>query len=507
MADGGRKLGVAELMYEHLTGRFSTSIYFQAAVLRSNYLFTVDEFVESLKILINFQPFLRMKVVKESGLADGRDTYSFRPCEVDARSLLRVRRKPHDEDWIAIINEEEEFLTRDERFGDGPQWRVVLSAPEDHVQDDRTGEAFYTYDVVFIMQHMFADAVSSYDMVYRQLLPILNNIVNNRSPDDKFLHPWELPPSYEEEFLKLDNSGDAKSPWYIKFLMSMVRAKNRLFKDRLYEPVFDCEGAPYNEDGTGPCTKVINEDLLDMILEKRKEKGIGVHSILLAALSFATLKLFQKHGIALPKIIKGGWPIDSRKFNPKFKSPQPLALFTCSSGMSEIEVPSPFEASKELFWEKAKSIDVGVRNSSKRQSDMFGPLVLTYLVENLGTVENFGDFFCEFGYKTHFVLSNLAKCSPGPELTETFPNFVDAEEMYFGICGKGFGQIRVPFFVTAVNHKNKIFISNCYSRKWVGRNYVCEFMDYVEEMLDMACEEDNESDDEFEIIGSQEADY
>ncbi len=505
MADdgGGRKLGLTELMYEYLTNRFNSCMLFQAAVLRSNHFLTVDQFIESLKILINFQPFLRMKVVKERGLADGRDTYFFRPCEVDdIHSLLRVRKKSRDEDWVAIINEEEEFLSRAERFGNGPQWRVVLSTPEDV---DKDQGSFYTYDVVFIMQHMFTDGVSCYDMVYRQLLPILNSIINKKSPDERFLYPLQLTPGYEEEFLKVKDSADTVAPWYITLRWNFLRAVNRMFKERLYEPLFKSEGSPYNEDGCGPYATVIQEDLLEMLLTKRKEKNVTIHSMLLTALSFAILKLFQNHKIPLPNIVRGGWPIDSRKFNSKYKSPQPLGILTCSSGLSEMKVPHHFEASREMFWLSAKSIEHNAKMDRNRQSDVLSLKPLTmkgfaYLVENLKTVENYGHFFGDFDMKLHFVLSNLGKCSPGPELNETSPSFINAEELYFGICGKGHGAMNVPIFVTAINHKNRIFLANCYNRKWISKDYAREYMDYVEELLVVACREDCDTEDEFEHI-------
>ncbi len=488
MADDGRKLGLSELMLEHLSERFNTMIYFHAAVLRSNYFFTEEEFIQSLKILINFQPFLRTKVVKGPNLLDGRDTYFFRPCEVDVSSLLRVRKKAQDEDWVAVINEEEIFLSRDERFGDGPQWRVVLSMPERLIEGSELNEPSYAYDVVFIMKHTFVDGVSCYDMVYRQLLPILNSIANKECPNDRFVHPLQLTPSYEEDFLDVQDSADVKSPWYLTLLMKMMRVKNKMFKDRLYEPLYKSQGSPFSEDGTGPCISVITGKLLDGILKKRKEKNIGVHSILITALSFATLKLFQKHEIPLPAVIKGGWPIDSRKFDAKYESPQPLGMLTGSSGLSEMEIPCPFHASKELFWEKAKSIDEGVKRDNQRQSDVNLQL-FAYHAEDLSKVESCCHYFNEFYSKPHFVLSNLGKCSPGGELTETSSHFIDAEKIYFGLCGRGFGATNVPFFVTAVNHKNKIFLANCYSRKWISREFVCEFMDFFQDMLIMACQE------------------
>eukprot|EP00794_Sanderia_malayensis_P020066 gene20066-22035_t len=498
----GRKLGLLESMYVYLTNRFNTSIYFQTGTLKSNCLFTVDEFKESLKVLINFQPFLRMKVVhEESATASqhggGKGGYFFRPCdEVDISSLLRVCQKSIDNDWMKIIKQEEDFLSREERFGDGPLWRVVLSMPEvgqESTASSSEEQPCYEYDVVFIMNHMFVEAVSSYDMFYRQLLPILNSVINKIAIDDKFLHPLPLAPCYEEEFLKMSDSTEKTAPWYIRLLFNALRAKTRLFGKNIYDPLIKANVPPC-EDSAGPYGKVIKKELLEKMLKKRKEKDVGVHSIIITAMSFAIMKLLLKYEIPLPNAIVSGWPKDSRKYNAKFKSPQPLGMFTAKSGLSNVKVPKHASIDYDVFWEKAKDISDTMKKGLREDNDFLGPKALMYIVEQLKNEDNVGKMFGELGFKPYFTFSNLSKCSPGPDLEETTPKFVDVNEMYFGLCGKGFQEYPFAFFITATNHKDQIFLACMYNWKYIGRDGAKDFMDYTEEMLVMACEENPTKD-------------
>ena len=121
----GRELGLHEMFYEVMCGRVGTSNYFQYAVLRSNCILEVKDVEESLKILINFQPFLRMKVVNKAEVQPncrkGSESVRlyYEPAEVKLEDVFRVRKSQKLDDLNEIVEEEELFLSREERYGDG----------------------------------------------------------------------------------------------------------------------------------------------------------------------------------------------------------------------------------------------------------------------------------------------------------------------------------------------------------------------------------------------------
>ena len=123
----GRELGLHEMFYDVMTGRVGTSNYFQYAVLRSNCILELKDVEESLERLIHFQPFLRMKVVSKTeeevrpncrkGRGNARLYYE--PAEVKLEDVFRVRKSRKLDDLNEIVEEEELFLSREERYGDG----------------------------------------------------------------------------------------------------------------------------------------------------------------------------------------------------------------------------------------------------------------------------------------------------------------------------------------------------------------------------------------------------
>ena len=396
------------------------------------------------------------------------------------------------------------------------RWRVVLNMPDNDHKADEQGNDFkgkeqdsdkrddenpdvnskshgsqaqvYKYEIMFVMNHQFVDAVSGYDLVYRQFLPILNKIINKLPVDDMYLTPLELTPSYEEDILGLVSSADKKPAWYLKAIVNLVRAKNRAFSSREWRPSLSAEGSPFLEEkGMGIFKFSLSEELVGRILHERKANDVSVHSILVTGLSFAIIRLMQDFGQPLPKKIGSGWPIDSRKKLAKFKSPQPLGMYIGTSGMTSLKVPKPYEFSREIFWHAASKIGRQVRKGVQNQREGLVLDMMAYFYNHLKDGD-FGQFMTEIGLMQHFGISNLGKCAPGPELDTSLPKLVDADEIYFGLLGEGSKDVTVPFFNTVVNHKGRIFIVSCYCKKWCTREFTEKFLSHLEAILDEVCE-------------------
>ena len=503
VSTSGRELGLQELFYETMNTRFDTSHYFEYAVLQASHRIAAEDLVASLKILVNFQPFLRMKVAgkiesdrpptRKVPFDEPHTRLYFEPCEVDYKNVLRIRKRTSDDDLEEVVREEEIFLSRPERYGDGPRWRVVFNMPNDENGGSTKSGDTYRYELFFGMQHQFVDAVSGYDLVYRQLLPILNKVINNLSVDDVFLHPLDLTPAFEEEILGDAQSADKKPAWYTKAGVTLLRKVNKVFKSRHFgRPPIVSEGGPFpNEKGMGIFKYHFGESLVEKILFERKNHDVTVHSILLTGFSFAMIRLLQDLGLPVTKDIKSGWPIDSRKKLTKYKSPQPLGMFVGTSGFTSMKVPSQNRLNEDVFWKRARKIARQVLKRVENQHEKIQIDLFAYIAEHL-QYEDFLQLFGEIGLNHHFGLSNLGKCSPGPELDASIEKVVDATEIYFGIHGNGSANVGFPFFITVVNHKGKFLFVCCYNKLWVKRDLAEKFLTYAEDILDKVCDRASE---------------
>ena len=129
----GRELGLHEMFYNVACSRYEMSNYFCSAVLRSNFILDVKDVEESLKILIQFQPFLRMKVVSRSEVRQNcRRSREYerlycQPTEVNIQDVLRIRKSNKLDDLVEMVEEEETFLSREERYGDGVRYQSEVN--------------------------------------------------------------------------------------------------------------------------------------------------------------------------------------------------------------------------------------------------------------------------------------------------------------------------------------------------------------------------------------------
>eukprot|EP00795_Rhopilema_esculentum_P007024 gene7024-12649_t len=101
-----RELGYYELLFETFCTRFNFGYYFQYVVLQTNCRIAAEDLEVTLKILVDFQPFLRMTVAgkiesdrpptRKAPVDDPHTRLYFEPCEVDYNNVLRIRKRLED---------------------------------------------------------------------------------------------------------------------------------------------------------------------------------------------------------------------------------------------------------------------------------------------------------------------------------------------------------------------------------------------------------------------------
>eukprot|EP00795_Rhopilema_esculentum_P007022 gene7022-12647_t len=105
-------------------------------------------------------------------------------------------------------------------------------------------------------------------------------------------------------------------------------------------------------------------------------------------------------------------------------------------GFTSMKLPRQKRLDKQVFWDRAKEVARQVVKGVENQHEKIGFDILAYITEQI-QFEDLVQLSREIGLHEHFGLSNLGKCSPGPELDASAERVVDATEIYFALHGNG----------------------------------------------------------------------
>ena len=500
----GRQLGPTEMLNVMFQSRAGFGVYYHVCLLESTTMVTNEQFLESFRTMVNFQPLMRMKI-KHHDLADTRTHFEHIPA--DFCLPIKFQTLPENEDWTGVIEKEKSANIVPQI---GPLWRAIIakkahskiSTEKDPNRQNSSDSSSHEYLVIFFFHHTVADGVSCFDLICNQFLQILNKIINDEPPSKKFENPLPMTPTLEVAFLG-QNPTDFALSWYMKAILRLLRWKHHLFaaSDESKRPLLYSRESPKSAESACFTKYQIPADLTTGIIEASRCHGVTVHSVLLTALSYSTTESMNAFGFLPDRIIKHTWPINLRKMIPELSSPQPLGYFL-SEGSSEIKLPEDFKFHSDQAWLCAKNVSNSIKDTLNRDKLTFGVNFVKYLLHEMNCTEgNPFRVFEELGFKMHFSLSNLGNCDKNVQLEDTSSNFVDLKGTYFGNAVNDFSKLvdkdgGISFigpFITVHTFKGCMNIAVSYSDKWISRGFMEQFLRNTEYFLTQMCRASKEN--------------
>ena len=513
----GRELGLSEMMYNMFLYRAGMGIYFHVGVFESTTEITNEQFTEAFSILVNFQPLLRMKIISPRSDSDDNPRQYFDPIpEEDALDLKWVNVSCTG-GWTELMEKEKSASISPET---GPLWKAIIgkvvktqeqtssefspkankSTPHTHEDGGNIQPEKWEYVIVFYIHHGIVEAVSCFDLICNQFLPILNKTVNNKPQDDVFKRPLPLPPTLENAFLGQKGPTDFHPPWYVRAVLSLLQWKTRAFGGastggNLKPPIYSQE-IP-NDTPSGCFSKIlIPADATSKLINECRHHGVGVHSALLTAISYAMAHTMKEFGANPDRLIRHNWPVDLRKFIPELTTPHTLGYFV-GGGSSKIKLPENLEFDADQAWVYAKKLNKSVRAILDRKAILsLGARFMTGMIDKINKSEGhplkgMGDF----GFRMHFSLSNLGNCDAVSKLEVTSPHFVDLKESYFGIAMNdatywltdGVDASAMGPFISALTFKGCMNIAVSYCDRWLSKEFIEKFLANTEGKLSQMC--------------------
>ena len=489
-----RALGSMEIFHDLQIRCANTGIYFHVAVPHCNVSISPKLFFEGLKVLTHFQPLLRSKIVfdiKDKGETEAK--FKFEALPENSHPIMKLL--DDEDDWTRVISGNEVMETIEQAKCEGPLWRAVLLTPRSNSLQDEHKLEGVRYTIIFLMHHAIVDGASCFDLISNQYLVILNQIVNEKSPDSKFDKPLELLPAMENVLGMTEDEVMQPSSWFIRALSKVLQLKTRLFTSDLEKPLFwNKENANSTEEVLISVVKqIIHHELTSKVISKSKQKAISVHSILLSGLSFALAKTVKQSGKDPPKFIKQNWAANLRPkyLSEEIASMKHLGLYA-GGGSTESKMPNDLtDINVDEFWKIANNLSNDVKSLLDNESYKMNLKFIKLMVEN-ASPEN--DEFCtslqRSGFKIHFTLSNLGKCAFNENIKDTkSPNYlVNLEESYFGMAGSDKLSFVHPFFITVLTFNGLMFLAFQYSEKWITKDFTEKFVGNFVEVLAQMCQ-------------------
>ena len=513
----GRELGLAEIMFNILLYRAGSGIYFHVGVFDSTTQITNEQFTETFRILVNFQPLLRMKIINPPSDSDDNPRQYFEPIPIEDALDLKWVNVSCTGGWTELMEKEKSASINPET---GPLWKAIIgkvvktqeqkssefspkantSTPHAREEGGNIQPEKWEYVIVFYIHHGIVEGVSCFDLICNQFIPILNKTVNNKPQDVVFERPLPLPPTFENAFLGQKGPTDFHPPWYLRAVLSLLQWKTRAFGgastgDNLKPPIYSQE-IP-NNTPSGCFSKIlIPTDATSKIINECRHHGVGVHSALLTAISYAMAHTMKEFGANPDRLIRHYWPIDFRKFIPELRTPHTLGCFA-SGGLSKIKLPESLEFDADQAWVYAKKLNKSVRATLDRRailslSTRFVMAMIDKIIKSdVHPSKGMGDF----GIRFHFSLSNLGNCDAVSKLEVTSPHFVDLKESYFGLAMNDArywlkdgvdGSIMGPF-ISALTFKGCMNIAVSYCDRWFSKEFIEKFLANTERKLSQMC--------------------
>ena len=338
-----RHLAPSEVVSDILHS-YGAEVLLHIAVTKSDFLLTEEDFRKALVLLTDFQPALRMHIVTENK-SKGRITKTF----VESKHLehnVTIKRGLGSVPWLRVAEEE---LRSGFNTEEGPLWKVVFidlsgnsnptaeengTLPNGNIKQNGSSDSNYGYVkfqkkksrvhfkeeyegvLLFKVHHAIADGMSMFDVIHRQLFPLLHKVIT-KGTIRGFDTPLSMLPGVDESFLSEDDGITRRNSLQRK---SSNKKRNRhksstssietLFTPLLFE---DLEMEPMSPSASCILPVTVGRSASKEIIDKCIEKNVPVHSVLAVAASVAFGLSASCEGFNPPNDIICGLPMDLRE--------------------------------------------------------------------------------------------------------------------------------------------------------------------------------------------------
>ena len=471
----GRPLGPYECICTNLTRKYSSSIFWHAAIFHTAHPLGEDDVIHACKILARKQEVLQMRIVPDDDASNYSYDFRFEPMENPEQidfSFVTMQTKA---DWAALASDDHEETKID--VVNGPLWRIILA----NVKQTAGNEFPFEYAILFKFIHTIVDGLSVYDFVNQQFFPVLSALLNGEDAEETIPYSQQIKP-IEELF------PESQQPFnfFTKMQFYYLRWKNRLFKPRpLPDWRFPDEQTP---------KKVLTKDtvivpikfetsLCDAVIVAAKAHGITVHSVLLCAGVIALSRVADVAGVKLPSFIRQNWSVSRRK-DLCIKSPGPLCFVATDATTFHKTFTN---ATLEEFWIECSKVKVQVEKEKSVNKSILLLKAAKY-VHDAATKGNILTVLSELGHTPDLFLSNIGKMDSNTSdfIGKDSSINIRISEQYFCLTGTEF----CPLIQYLLHFKGRFMYTIGFYPRRVSIRFVDTYVEYLKDVLVKYCTED-----------------
>ena len=477
----GRRFGLTDTFYHHILTKVGMSYYMHVGVFQSSEKLSEPDIKDALITLVKSQEMLQMKF---EAIPDENFSFKYVPKEDINNIDLQVKPISSLDEWKKFCENSTDVLDLEK----GQLWKVYyLPVAETNVDTQLPIE----FVIVFVAHHAICDAISVFDLLYRQFMPILSAVTNKK--DATQVVPL-IPMLEPNEVIFQGTKKDPQHlPWYIKLGLDLLRWKNRTFGGIASFPKFKyaedklptieelASNVPQGKLGASVYTLIFDNDLTSSVIKSAKSHGVTVHSVLLAVNSLALCATAEEAGIALPKKINQGWPTDLRRY-ADIVSPQPLS---CLNGGGNTFTKRQTQMTEKDFWETCRVIYKDLKKQTTK-AKATGFLAIFKYINDEFSKQPPTDFMGELNFEALSNISNIGNCDVGPvPVMSEGPVKLDMKENYFMLPGATPKEELAMFvcFHTLSTFKGKIMWNAGYNPSVMSTKFLDNYMEKFKQLL------------------------
>lgn len=484
------------------------------AMIRSKQAITQEILEHAFSVLLQFQPTLYMYITSEQ--LDRSNACKRFVC-TDIQKDIQVLQARNRKSWVDLAEVE---LSRPFNSSRGPLWKLKYVEFTENIEEDnmepessRT-EQGHEGAFLFTIHKVIADAVCLFDLLYRQLIAILNSILEGGSLT-QFHNPLLLLPSVEDAFT--DEKHKSVTKVCLPTQLNPVSGKHQ----SLFRPLLTCisgNSQPVVVSTSKLLPFIMSPATTRELIERCYAKYISPKAALITAAAMSLGITASANDIRLGNEITICLPVDLRQF-ANLPRPQPLGNWqsydycTVHKRSNHVEPKQfwdqAFRVHQDLLRKKDDWIKrISTKNYINTERNILKKISKEHTVAPLSSL-----------HKAHFTMHDLGNCdlmtaepmfseySPHPPQDGYRPNGaardsirsrdsqnsdlteapVIMSEHFFTSAMSDVSTI--PLHLTVCTYRGKFMWTLTYNGSWITKAFATKFIDRLLATLDQLVRE------------------